>query len=94
MARLETVRPATVALEPAFLVAGHGRDGEPNLHDAPSYAPLPCAGCGRVHRDRLVRFFEVRLTSPQTSGGLEAHLTIGPLDGPSSPRGKETPAYA
>jgi hypothetical protein len=82
MTHVETVRPAVIAMEPSFLVAGPAC--EAGLDAA---SPVPCAGCGRVHRDRLVRFFEVRLTRPETSGGLATGLsqvrTALELDAPS-----------
>jgi hypothetical protein len=66
MARLESVRPALVAMEPAFLTAEGGAratdDG--HSHDGGAGGSMPCAGCGRVHRDRLVRFFQVRYDPP------------------------------
>jgi hypothetical protein len=81
-----------VAMEPGFLVAGNG---ERSLHDHPEATPMRCAGCGRVHRDRLVRFFEVRLSDPSTSGGVAADLSlVGPLAHPSAARGTENPEYA
>jgi len=92
VARLETVRPAMVAMEPAFLVSGNA---ERSPHDHPDSSPMRCAGCGRVHRDRLVRFFEIRLSDPSTSGGVAADLSLaGPLAHPSVWHGSENPEFA
>jgi len=58
---LESVRPALLAMEPAFLTAHLPRvKAERNVRDEADLAQAPCPGCGRVHRDRLVRFFQVR----------------------------------
>lgn len=66
-ARIEPVRPAMLALEPAFLTARASPPSSADEHlvrDEATITAEPCPGCGRVHRDRLVRFFQVRWAGP------------------------------